>query len=115
MADDIMDGAITRYGKPSWYTLDDIKLTAVNDSSLMHEAIYYLIHTRLVGKSYYTQILRLLNEVISVMLFGQMLDNSIAGKDVLKYNMDFYQQTLEGKAIKPLIYLPVKAAMYVSG
>src|ERR1700751_3035852 len=41
VADDIMDGSVTRRGKPCWYRLPDVQLDAVNDTLILEALMYY--------------------------------------------------------------------------
>ncbi|KAJ5712649.1 hypothetical protein N7493_009117 [Penicillium malachiteum] len=41
--DDIMDGSITRRGKPCWYRREEIGMMAINDRCLLNSAIYIIL------------------------------------------------------------------------
>ena len=53
VADDIMDGSITRRGQPCWYKKDNIGMMAVNDALILESCIYELLDKHLKGDPYY--------------------------------------------------------------
>uniref|UniRef100_A0A668TU68 Farnesyl pyrophosphate synthase n=1 Tax=Oreochromis aureus TaxID=47969 RepID=A0A668TU68_OREAU len=74
VADDIMDGSVTRRGQPCWYKKDGIGLDAINDSFLLEGSIYRLLRRYCRDQPYYVHLLELFNEVTFQTELGQALD-----------------------------------------
>ena len=55
VADDIMDGSVTRRGQPCWYKKDNIGMMAVNDALILESCIYELLEKHLAGDPFYHQ------------------------------------------------------------
>lgn len=43
VADDVMDGSVTRRDQPCWYKRDDVKMDAVNDALILESFVFWLI------------------------------------------------------------------------
>ena len=54
VADDIMDGAETRRGKPCWYKKDNIGMMAFNDSLIIETCIYSILERHLKDHPQYS-------------------------------------------------------------
>ena len=63
VADDIMDGSITRRGQPCWYRVPKIGNIAINDAFLLESAIYFLLKKYFRSEKYYVDLLELFHEV----------------------------------------------------
>ena len=73
VADDIMDGSVTRRGKPCWYK-DVGTACAINDSLLLYSAAYELLAAHFGGEVY-SKFVRLLGETCMKTCVGQALDS----------------------------------------
>ncbi|KAM6935713.1 farnesyl pyrophosphate synthase isoform 2-T2 [Lycodopsis pacificus] len=118
VADDIMDGSVTRRGQPCWYKKDGIGLDAINDSFLLEAAIYRLLRRHCRDQPYYVHLLELFTETSFQTELGQALDlmTSTPGQvDLNRFTMDRYKAIVKYKTAFYSFYLPVAAAMYIAG
>ena len=65
MADDIMDGSITRRGAPCWYKQTGVGLAAFNDSLILETCVYSLLRQYFRSEPYYLHLLENMLEVRS--------------------------------------------------
>lgn len=61
--DDIMDGSVTRRGRPCWYLYEDLGTAAINDGELLEHGLYQLLSRYFRDKPYYTRVLELFHDV----------------------------------------------------
>ncbi|KAM9310716.1 farnesyl pyrophosphate synthase isoform 2-T2 [Pholidichthys leucotaenia] len=118
VADDIMDGSVTRRGQPCWYKRDGIGLDAINDSFLLEGSIYRLLRRHCRDQPYYVHLLELFNETSFQTELGQALDLMTAPPghvDLSRFTMERYQAIVKYKTAFYSFYLPVAAAMYMAG
>uniref|UniRef100_A0A182JX98 Farnesyl pyrophosphate synthase n=1 Tax=Anopheles christyi TaxID=43041 RepID=A0A182JX98_9DIPT len=113
--DDVMDGSVTRRGQPCWHTLDDVKLSGVNDGIMIEAAIAHLVKIQYGNESYYPRLLELFNEMKFITTIGQSLDLRSAKLDVTDYTMDLYKSIVFHKTAYYTFYLPVAMAMHLTG
>jgi len=74
VADDIMDGSITRRGQPCFFRLPEIGLKAVNDSLILQSQIYRVLWHVLRTHESYLGVIELFQEVTYTTEVGQLLD-----------------------------------------
>lgn len=118
VADDIMDGSITRRGQPCWYKVPEVGLNAVNDGIYLECAIYLILKNHFKGKSYYTDLLELFHETTFRTVHGQMMDiitAPIGTVDLTRYTMDTYMRIVTFKTAYYSFYLPVACGMIIAG
>lgn len=118
VADDIMDGSVTRRGQPCWYLVDHVKMNACNDCILLECHIYRLLKMFVAGSRCYAQILDLFHDVTYQTSVGQMLDLITApvGKaDLSKYTLETYKNIVKYKTAFYSFVLPVCSAMLLLG
>lgn len=118
VADDIMDGSVTRRGQPCWYKKDGIGLDAINDSFLLEGSIYRLLRRHCRDQPYYVHLLELFNEITFQTELGQALDLMTAPPsdiDLSRFTMERYKAIVKYKTAFYSFYLPVAAAMYMAG
>ncbi|XP_054477833.1 farnesyl pyrophosphate synthase isoform X1 [Anoplopoma fimbria] len=118
VADDIMDGSVTRRGQPCWYKKDGIGLDAINDSFLLEAAIYRLLRRHCRDQPYYVHLLELFTETSFQTELGQALDlmTSTPGQiDLNRFSLERYKAIVKYKTAFYSFYLPVAAAMYIAG
>jgi farnesyl diphosphate synthase len=63
VADDVMDGSITRRSQPCWYKLPKVGLIAINDGFLIQSHIYKFLKSHFGKEAYYVNLLELFTEV----------------------------------------------------
>jgi geranylgeranyl pyrophosphate synthase len=66
VADDMMDGSITRRGQPCWYRADGVGNIAINDAFMLEAAIYQLLRTHFRNEKYYVDLLEIYHDVSKV-------------------------------------------------
>ncbi|KAM6909654.1 farnesyl pyrophosphate synthase [Xenentodon cancila] len=118
VADDIMDGSVTRRGQPCWYKKDGVGLDAINDSFLLEAAIYRLLRRHCRDQLYYVHLLELFNETTFQTELGQTLDLVTAPPgqiDLSRFTMERYKAIVKYKTAFYSFYLPVASAMYMAG
>ncbi|XP_028985838.1 farnesyl pyrophosphate synthase isoform X2 [Betta splendens] len=118
VADDIMDGSVTRRGQPCWYKKDGIGLDAINDSFLLEASIYRLLRRHCRDQPYYVHLLELFTETTFQTELGQALDLMTAPPgqiDLNRFTMERYKAIVKYKTAFYSFYLPVAAAMYMAG
>ncbi|XP_028281566.1 farnesyl pyrophosphate synthase isoform X1 [Parambassis ranga] len=118
VADDIMDGSVTRRGQPCWYKRDGIGLDAINDSFLLEGSIYRLLRRHCRDQPYYVHLLELFVETSFQTELGQALDLMTAPPgqiDLSRFTVQRYKAIVKYKTAFYSFYLPVAAAMYMAG
>merc|ERR1719203_793901 len=75
MADDMMDGSLTRRGQPCWYLQDKVGLLATNDFLMMEMFVYKLLKRHFGQEEYYGWLLDLYLETTFQTECGQLLDS----------------------------------------
>ncbi|RYH04890.1 polyprenyl synthetase family protein, partial [archaeon] len=119
VADDIMDGSVTRRGLPCWFRRPEVALIAINDSFIL-ESFVYKILKKYFGqdKSYYA-LVDLFIEVTRQTEFGQLLDltsQPLQGPiDLNRFTLDRYRKIVKYKTAFYSFYLPVALAMIMAG
>jgi farnesyl diphosphate synthase len=119
VADDVMDGSITRRGNPCWYKLPDVSLVAINDSFIL-EACVYKILKRYFGKErYYYQLVDMFLETTRQTEFGQLLDLTSQPMDgpldLKRFTIERYRAIVKYKTAFYSFYLPVALGMIMAG
>ena len=61
--DDIIDGSVTRRGRPCWYLYENLGTAAINDGILLEQGLYQLLSRYFCDKPYYTRVLELFHDV----------------------------------------------------
>lgn len=118
VADDIMDGSITRRGQPCWYKQPKVGMVACNDYILLDCCIYRILKTHFTGHPAYTQIVDLFHEVTYQTAQGQLLDvitAPIGTVDLSRYTLDTYIRIVTYKTAYYSFYLPVACGMILAG
>ena len=124
VADDIMDGSITRRGKPCWHRQSGIGLSAFNDSIILESLVYSIVKKYFRSKPYYLNLLENLLEVSKFTSYGQSLDtlsaqnfSLVRGRDDSLENFDMarYTAIVKYKTSYYSFYLPVTLAMTMAG
>ncbi|KAG7289070.1 hypothetical protein NEMBOFW57_005432 [Staphylotrichum longicolle] len=116
VSDDIMDGSITRRGKPCWYRQDGVGMIAINDAFMLEAAIYTLLKKFFRDHPRYVDFLELFHEVTYQTEIGQLCDLLTAPEDVVDLNnfsMEKYRFIVIYKTAYYSFYLPVALALYM--
>jgi farnesyl diphosphate synthase len=72
--DDIIDGSVSRRGRPCWYLYENIGTAAVNDGLFLEQSLYQLLSRYFRDKSYYARVLELFHDV-SLIFISKMRVN----------------------------------------
>ena len=119
VADDVMDGSITRRGNPCWYKLPDVALVAINDSFILESCVYKILKRYFQKEKYYYQLVDLFLEVTRQTELGQLLDltsQPVDGPlDLNRYTIERYRSIVKYKTAFYSFYLPVALGMIMSG
>ncbi|TPX32355.1 hypothetical protein SmJEL517_g04521 [Synchytrium microbalum] len=118
IADDIMDGSITRRGQPCWYKVENVGLMAINDGFIVESAIYQLLRKYFKSDDCYGDLLELFHEVTYQTELGQLMDLITAPEDhvdLSKFSIQKHAWIVEYKTAYYSFYLPIAAAMRMAG
>jgi len=123
VADDIMDGSVTRRGQPCWYKKDNIGMMAVNDALILESCIYELLEKHLAGDPFYHQAIDAFLKTTRVTTLGQSLDMLSQFKpedeswkvSLDDFNMKLYSEIVTKKTAWYSFYFPVQLAMGLAG
>jgi len=115
VSDDVMDGSVTRRGKPCWYKLPEVGLDAVNDALILESFLFWLIEQNFDGKQY-VALMKLFHDVSLKTQMGQMLDTmseKAKGKPGIfeTFTMKYYTRIITYKTAFYSFYLPAAAAL----
>lgn len=115
VSDDIMDGSITRRGKPCWYRQEGVGMIAINDSFMLEAAIYTLLKKYFRQHPNYIDLVELFHDVTYQTEIGQLCDLLTAPEEVVNldnFSMEKYRFIVVYKTAYYSFYLPVALALY---
>ena len=124
VADDIMDGSVTRRGAPCWYRNTGVGLAAFNDSLILETCVYSVLRRYFRSEPCYLALLENMLQVTKFTTYGQSLDTMSANNFTLvrgqegsldSFTMDRYTAIVKYKTSFYSFYLPVSFAMNMSG
>ncbi|EDQ91435.1 uncharacterized protein MONBRDRAFT_6210 [Monosiga brevicollis MX1] len=118
VADDIMDGSVTRRGQPCWYKQENVGTVAINDSFLIEAAIYKLLKKHFKSTPVYVDLLELMLETTYQTELGQLLDLITAPEDQVvldRFTIEKHTNIVKYKTAFYSFYLPVAMAMLLAG
>lgn len=116
VSDDMMDGSITRRGKPCWYRQEGVGMIAINDAFMLETAIYTLLKKFFRSHPRYVDFLEIFHEVTFQTEIGQLCDLLTAPEDVVdldNFSMEKYRFIVVYKTAYYSFYLPVALALYM--
>ncbi|KAH9479445.1 Farnesyl pyrophosphate synthetase [Psilocybe cubensis] len=116
VADDMMDGSITRRGQPCWYKIPEVNLIAINDSFMLEGAIYHLLKTHFRSEKYYADLLDVFHDTTYQTQMGQLVDLITAPEDhvdLSKFSLERHRLIVVYKTAYYSFYLPVACALLV--
>lgn len=115
VSDDIMDGSITRRGKPCWYRQEGVGMVAINDAFILESAIYILLKKFFRSHPAYVDLIELFHETTWQTELGQLCDLLTAPEDKVNldnFSMTKYQFIVIYKTAYYSFYLPVALALH---
>lgn len=115
VSDDIMDGSITRRGKPCWYRQEGVGMVAINDAFLLESTIYTLLKKHFRSHPAYLDLIELFHEVTYQTEIGQLADLLTAPEDKVNldnFSMEKYRFIVVYKTAYYSFYLPVALALH---
>lgn len=115
VSDDIMDGSITRRGKPCWYRQEGVGMVAINDAFLLESAIYTLLKKHFRSHPAYIDLMELFHEISYQTEIGQLTDLLTAPEDQVNldnFSMEKYSFIVVYKTAYYSFYLPVALALH---
>ena len=119
VADDIMDGSVTRRGQPCWYKVDRVGMIACNDYILLECVLYRVLRLHFKGHAAYTELLDLFHEVTYQTSHGQLLDLTTAPPagaiDLSRFTEDAYMRIVTYKTAFYTFWLPVACGLLLAG
>uniref|UniRef100_A0A8C3CKN1 Farnesyl pyrophosphate synthase n=1 Tax=Cairina moschata TaxID=8855 RepID=A0A8C3CKN1_CAIMO len=118
VADDIMDQSLTRRGQLCWYKKEGIGLDAINDAFLLESSVYRMLKKYCGERPYYLHLLELFLQTAYQTELGQMLDlitAPVTQVDLNRFSEQRYKAIVKYKTAFYSFYLPVAAAMYMTG
>lgn len=66
MADDIMDESITRRGQLCWYRKENVGMTAINDSIMVNNCLFFVLNKHFGEMDVYVKLVDLFNQVRNI-------------------------------------------------
>lgn len=118
MSDDIMDKTELRRGKPCWHKLEDVKMSAVNDVSVLENSAYTILRKYLRQHPSYMSLVELCHEMTLRTGIGQTFDylTSLTGSGTLEsFSIERYRAVVQYKAGYFIFQFPVAAGMVLAG
>ena len=121
VADDVMDGSITRRGQPCWYKLPKVGMVAINDGFLLQSHLYRFLKSHFGKTPHYVQLLELFIDVTWQTELGQLLDltsqpaPAVAAIDLERFTLERYKAIVKYKTAYYSFYLPVACGLIVAG
>lgn len=124
VADDIMDGSITRRGSPCWYKCPNVTQdNAINDALILENMIYQTLRRHFKTHPSYVQLLELFIDTTFQTEVGQHIDTNgtpyADGKraplDLTRFTLDRYQGCVRYKTCYYSFYLSCALALAYCG
>jgi farnesyl diphosphate synthase len=108
--DDIMDGSLTRRGKPCWYQRKEIGLMSINDACLLTSSVFVLLNTHFKEHPSYHDLVDMFRETALQIEIGQSYDLLTASKDyggLSQFTREKYGFIIEKKTAYYTSYTPM--------
>lgn len=115
MADDMMDGSLTRRGNPCWYRLDSVGLLNTNDFLMVEMFVYKLLKRHFGSEEYFPWLVDLFLETTFQTECGQLLDSICANCELEELTTSRWELLVKYKTAFYSFYLPVALSMIVTG
>ncbi|CAE8650071.1 unnamed protein product, partial [Polarella glacialis] len=115
MADDMMDGSLTRRGAPCWYKLPSVGMLNTNDFLMVEMFVYKLLKRHFGQEKIFPWLVDLFLETTFQTECGQLLDSICANCELEELTTTRWELIVKYKTAFYSFYLPVALAMLVSG
>ncbi|KAJ9463464.1 Farnesyl pyrophosphate synthase [Diplonema papillatum] len=115
VADDIMDESHTRRGRPCWYKQPHVGLIGINDAFVIESLTYKLLKRHFGSEPCFPQLIDLFNTTCFQTECGQLMDTLCANLSLTDFTIARWEQVVTYKTAFYSFYLPVAAAMIVTG
>ncbi len=120
VADDVMDGSITRRGAPCWYKLPHVtQANAVNDALMLEAIIYNILRRHFSHQPYYGRLLDLMHSNTYNTVVGQHLDTNAtpfgSSLSLSRFTLDRWRAIVTYKTAWYSFYLSCALAMTMAG
>mmetsp|Transcript_106572 Transcript_106572/g.254444 ORF Transcript_106572/g.254444 Transcript_106572/m.254444 type:complete len:498 (-) Transcript_106572:39-1532(-) len=115
MADDMMDGSLTRRGNPCWYKLPDVGMLNTNDFLMVEMYVYKIVKRHFGQDRIFPWLIDLLLETTFQTECGQLLDSICANCELEELTTERWELIVKYKTAFYSFYLPVALAMLVTG
>lgn len=115
MADDMMDGSLTRRGEPCWYKLPEVGLLNTNDFLMIEMMVYKIVRRHCGQEPYYPWIVDLFLETTFQTECGQLLDAICMNCELEELTKTRWTLVVKYKTAFYSFYLPVALAMLAAG
>jgi len=115
MADDLMDGSLTRRGAPCWYRLPNVGLLATNDFLMVEMFVYKVLKRHFGQEPYFVWLVDLFLETTFQTECGQLLDSICANCELEELTTERWTLLVKYKTAFYSFYLPVALSMLVVG
>ncbi|XP_047031313.1 farnesyl pyrophosphate synthase 1-like [Helicoverpa zea] len=114
VADDVIDGATVRRGKPCWHLRPNVGISAIKDFVLIQQCMMEMLDTVFGNTPIYLDLLRYFNESMYRTALGEHLDCSTAYSKE-KNNIDMlHMDHVNAIAINKLAYYSFKLPIFVA-
>lgn len=118
VVDDVLDQADMRRGKPAYYRLPHVGMTAVNDGLLLESLTFRLMRQHVRSHPSYLELTELFRESIFVTECGQLMDLTAPpakiGDVEERFTMEQYSKMVQCKTSHYTFYLPVAAGLHLA-
>ncbi|CAE7267024.1 ERG20 [Symbiodinium microadriaticum] len=115
MADDMMDGSVTRRGNPCWYRLPHVGLLNTNDFLMVEMFVYKILKRHFGQERIFPWLMDLFLETTFQTECGQLLDSICANCELEELTTERWTLIVKYKTAFYSFYLPVALAMLVTG
>jgi len=115
MADDMMDGSITRRGNPCWFRLKHVGNLAINDFLLVEMFVYKVLKRHFGEDPFFPWLVDLFLETTFQTECGQLLDSICANCKLEELTTSRWTLVVKYKTAFYSFYLPVALAMLATG
>ncbi|XP_013108310.2 farnesyl pyrophosphate synthase [Stomoxys calcitrans] len=113
--DDIMDKSTMRYGRPCWYTMENIGMSAVNDCIIFENLCYHLLAKHFRNTEFYVDMMEMFHEVMLITSCGQCMDMVAGQRPMASFTKNAYRHLTHVKTAHCALYMPFASAMYLAG
>nr|XP_049701250.1 uncharacterized protein LOC110370642 isoform X2 [Helicoverpa armigera] len=114
IADDVIDGATVRRGKPCWHLRPNVGISAVKDAVLIQQCILEILDMVFGETPFFTDLLRYFNDAMYRSTLGEHLDCSTAYSKE-KNNIDMlHMEHVNAIAINKSAYYSIKLPIFVA-